>query len=69
MSVGPRATNGLDNARERGLAMCDDLGLKAEPNKQFSEIRARVLMCYNNIFLIHASSLMFAQNTSYLQHG
>lgn len=38
MSVGPRATNGLDNARERGLAMWDDLGLKAEPSKQFYDI-------------------------------
>lgn len=41
MSVGPSATNGLDNARERGLAMCDDLGLNADPNKEFSEIRAQ----------------------------
>jgi len=38
MSVGPRATNGLDNALESGLTICDDLGLKAEPNTEFSEI-------------------------------
>lgn len=35
MSVGPKATNGLDNARDSGLAMWDDLGLKAEPSEKF----------------------------------
>lgn len=47
MSVGPRATNGLDNARERGLAICDDLGLKAEPNREFSEIIAYSVNVFN----------------------